>query len=471
MLKLDTDKAQLEKAWDEWSHGNITEAAKIWYDIKENLKTSKNQALEIDVNNYLAMYHRVWEGQDESIIDLEANLKEAKRIKYLKGIIDSEIELAYRTNSSLEAQQHFREAKNNAKIIFAEEKDKLTLIRVIYLYGTYLVKRGIEKFGYIFEQFQTALQYAIEENNKYFIAEIHHGIGEAFLRLGNLKEAKHHIEISLQIFQYLKNDRKILGLLVSITDVEMQTEEEDFIYILEKKYQYFDNLISEVRNKIPLTDLFNHLSRFSDMFLELDAYKQVTSLVNELEKILRQANINSSLYFEGKMALASIKGNMELKKLNLNKAEETYIYITKRRELARISDLYGALISLAIISIYKYRIFFDIEHISKAQELIEDAIKISRDTDHIRGYVRASMVKAMLTITTGGGNEDLSEMENVLGDAQKKGLHIEARHAQKELLRFRRGNVGKKQSRFDDRSVVEVLNYALEAKKIVRKTQ
>ncbi|MHA1970188.1 MAG: hypothetical protein ACW964_20640 [Candidatus Hodarchaeales archaeon] len=217
----------------------------------------------------------------------------------------------------------------------------------------------------------------------------------------------------------------------------MQIEEEDFLYILEKKYQYFNNLISEVKYKIPLTDLFNHLSRFSDMFLELDAYKLVTSLVNELEKILRQANINSSLYFEGKMALASIKGNMELKKLNLNKAEEMYKYITKRRDLTRISDLYGALISLAIISIYKYRIFFDIEYISTAQDLIEDAIKISRDTDHIRGYVRASMVNAMLTITTGGRNDDLSEMENVLSDTQKKGLHIEARYAQKELLRFR----------------------------------
>jgi tetratricopeptide (TPR) repeat protein len=342
---------------------------------------------------------------------------------------------------------------------------------VTYLYGVYLVKRGIERFGYLFEQFQTALQYAIEENNKYFIAEIHHGIGEAFLRLGNLKEAQHHFEISLQIHKYLNNDRKILGLLVSIADVEMQTEEYDSLYVLEKNYKEFNNLISEVREKIPLTDLFNHLSRFSDIFLEQDAYKQVSSLVNELEKILRQANINSRLFFEGKMALASIKGNMELKKLNLNKAEELNLYITKRREQARISDLYNALISLAIISIYKYRIFFDMEHLTRAQELIKDAIKISKDTDHIRGYVRASMVEVMLKITTGGKNADLSEMERVINIAQEKGLHIEARHAQKELLRFRRVNIGINHTPLDNRSVVEVLQYAIEAKKIVRKIQ
>jgi len=250
----------------------------------------------------------------------------------------------------------------------------------------------------------------------------------------------------------------------------MQIEEYEPLHNLEKKYTHFNNLISDVKHKIPLTDIFNHLSRFSDTFLELDAYKQVNSLVNELEIILRQANINSSLYFEGKMALASIKGNVELKKINLTNAEELYNYIIRRREQARISDLYNALISLAIISIYHYRIFFDIEHITKAQGLIKDAIRISKDTDHIRGYVRASMVDAMLKMTTGSENEDLFEMERVIDIAQEKGLHIEARHAQQELLRFRRVNIRMKSTHLDDRSVAEVLQYALEAKKIVRKT-
>jgi tetratricopeptide (TPR) repeat protein len=471
LISLNTVNAHLEKAWYEWSHGNITEAATIWFSIKELLENSKHEILEIDVNNYLAMYQRVWEGKDDSIIDIEINLKQAQKLNYLKGIVYSKIELAFRTPSVEEAQNNFREARSIALTIFEKEKRKSELIRVTYLYGVYLVKRGIEKFGYLFEQFQTALQYAIEENNKYFIAEIHHGIGEAFLRLGNLKEAQHHFEISLQIHKYLNNDRKILGLLVSIADVEMQTEEYDSLYVLEKNYKEFNNLISEVREKIPLTDLFNHLSRFSDIFLEQDAYKQVSSLVNELEKILRQANINSRLFFEGKMALASIKGNMELKKLNLNKAEELNLYITKRREQARISDLYNALISLAIISIYKYRIFFDMEHLTRAHELIKDAIKISKDTDHIRGYVRASMVEVMLKITTGGKNADLSEMERVINIAQEKGLHIEARHAQKELLRFRRVNIGINHTSLDNRSVAEVLQYAIEAKKIVRKIQ
>ncbi len=471
MISSDTVSAHLEKAWTEWSHGNITEAAKIWYNVKELLKNSKNERLEIDVNNYLAMYQRVWEGKDESIIDVEVNLKQAQRLNYLKGIVDSKIELAFRATSAEQAQNNFREARTIARKMFEEEKTKSELIRVTYLYGIYLVKRGIEKFGYLFEQFQTALQYAIEENNKYFIAEIHHGIGEAFLRLGNLNEAKHHFEISLQIYKYLNNDRKILALLVSIADAEIQTEEYNSHDILEKNYQEFNNLISEVRNKIPLTDLFNHLSRFSDIFLELDAFKRVSSLVNELEKILREVNINSKLYFEGKMALASIKGNMELNKLNLTRAEDLYLYITKRREQARIADLYNALISLAIISIYKYRIFFDIERLTRAQELIKDAIKISKDTDHIRGYVRASMVDAMLKITVGGKNADLSEMERVINIAQEKGLQIEARHAQKELFRFKRGNIGINHAPLDDRSVAEVLQYALEAKKIVRKIQ
>lgn len=470
MLNLSTVNAQFKEAWNEWSHGNIIEAATIWYEIKQQLQNSNEELLKIDVNNYLAMYQRVWEGKNELIIDIEANLQQALKLNYNKGIVDAKIELAFRTTSTEEAQKNFQEAKRIAYTISEEKKRKLELIRVIYLNGRYLVKRGIEKFGYIFEQFQKALQYAIEENNKYFIAEIHHGIGEAFLRLGNLKEAQHHLEISLQIYQYLNNERKILGLLVSIADVEMQTEEHEPLHILEKKYAHFNNLISDVKHKIPLTDLFNHLSRFSDTFLELDAYKQVSSLVNELEIILRQANINSSLYFEGKMALASIKGNVELKKINLTNAEELYNYIIRRREQARISDLYNALISLAIISIYNYRIFFDIEHITKAQELIKDAIKISKDTDHIRGYVRASMVDAMLKITTGSGNEDLVEMEKVIDIAQEKGLHIEARHAQKELYRFRRVNIRMKSTPLDDRSVAEVLQYALEAKKIVRKT-
>ncbi len=467
---MKTVNAQFKEAWNEWNHGNIIEAATIWYKIKQQLQNSKEELLKIDVNNYLAMYQRVWEGKDELIINVEANLQQALKLNYNKGIVDAKIELAFRTTSTEEAQKNFQEAKRIAHLISEEKKRKLELIRVIYLTGRYLVKSGIEKFGYIFEQFQKALQYAIEENNKYFIAEIHHGIGEAFLRLGNLKEAQHHFEISLQIYQYLNNDRKILGLLVSIADVETQIEEHEPLHILEKKYTQFNNLISDVKQKIPLTDIFNHLSRFSDTFLELDAYKQVSSLVNELEIILRQANINSSLYFEGKMALASIKGNVELKKINLTNAEELYNYIIRRREQARISDLYNALISLAIISIYKYRIFFDIEHITKAQELIKDAIRISKDTDHIRGYVRASMVDAMLKITTGSENEDLFEMERVIDIAQEKGLHIEARHAQQELSRFRRVNIRMRSTHLDDRSVAEVLKYALEAKKIVRKT-
>ena len=61
-------------------------------------------------------------------------------------------------------------------------------------------------------------------------------------------------------------------------------------------------------------------------------------------------------------------------------------------------------------------------------------------------------------------------MENVINDAKEKGLLIEARYAQKELSRFRRGNIGVMKSRFDERSVAEVLHYAMEAKKIVRKT-
>lgn len=456
--------SQYEQGWEEWIHGNETKAAEIWYDLLENTRKIQNEKLEIDILNKLAMYQRIWEGKVQNPINLQQLFERTRKLGYKKGEAYSLIELALRTNSTDEALHYFREAQS----LFSNSNDKLGLIRSLYVYANYLIRRGIETFGHIFKILQEALQYAIEENNKYFIAQIHHGIGEAFLRLGNLMEAKHHLEISLQIFRHLNNERKIVSLLVSIVDVEIQTREQDPVDTLKEHFNYFNSHTKNVREKIPITDLFNHISRYADLFLELGEYKQVDGLLTRLNDLLRQTNINSSLYFEGKMALALIKGNVELSKLNLENAEDLYNYIIKRRDQARLFDLYSALISLAVISIYKYRIYFNVEHLSRAQNLIQDAIQISEETDNIRGYVRASMVDAMLKITIGDENDDLSEMEKVLDVAQQKGLHIEARRAHQELLRFKRV-VSFKQTRIEDRSVAEVLQYALEAKKMVRK--
>ena len=53
MLK-NSPEILLDEAWNEWSHGNITEAAKIWLNIKETLKdTKKELEISIDLNNYL----------------------------------------------------------------------------------------------------------------------------------------------------------------------------------------------------------------------------------------------------------------------------------------------------------------------------------------------------------------------------------------------------------------------------------
>ncbi len=415
------------------------------------------------------MYQRIWEGKDiDEKVDLENNLKHARALNYKKGISDALVELARSTNSPDVANQSFQEARE----LCEQSNDKNGLIKVFFHQGMYLVQRGIEKFGNIFKQFQIALQFAIEENQKYYIAQIHHGIGEAFLRLGNLREARHHFEISLQIFQYLQNDRKILTLLVSIADVEVQFEDNTKnSSSLKSYYQEYRNHIEQIQSKIPLTDRFYHLSRFSDLFLELDEFREVNDILEQLEKLLRDANLNSSLYFQGKMALALIKGNLEMAKLNLTSAEELYNYILRRRIQARITDLYGALISLAVISIYKFRIFFDISHLSTAQNLIQDAIKISEETDHIRGYIRASMVDAMLKMTLKGAEEDLSEIEKVLQIAQEKGLNTEVRLAQQELSRFKKNISLQQNAKSEDRTVAEVLWYALEAKRIVRKSQ
>jgi hypothetical protein len=458
---------KFNEAWNEWIKGNETKASQTWFEIMNISKELNNENAEIDAKNYLIMYQRVWEGKEEELIDLNKTLTQAQSISYQKGIADSLIELALQTNSPEIANKNFQEARE----IYTKINDKSGLIKLIYWYGTYLVKRGIEKFGYIFKQFQIGLQYAIEENNKYYIAQIHHGLGEAFLRLGNLTEARHHFEISLQIFKYLQNERKILELLVSIADAEIQTQTENPHNTLNIQFEEFREYLEQNQDKIPISDRFNHLSRFSDLFLELDDFKKVNVLISELDKILRQSNMNSSLYFQGKMALALIKGNVEFAKLNLTNSEHLYSYILRRRDQATISDLYGALISLAIISIYKYRIFFDINHLSVAQELIQDAIKISEETDHIRGYVRASMVDAMLKITLGGTNDDLTEMEDVLRVAQEKGLNVESRKAQQELARFKRIIQLQKKAKIEDKSVAEVLQYALEAKKVVRKNQ
>ena len=160
-----------------------------------------------------------------------------------------------------------------------------------------------------------------------------------------------------QIFNYLKNERKSLDILVSKADVEYQNQFIDASKTLKAFYKEFNKQILNIQEKIPLTDLFSHISRFCVLFLDLDDYFQANSLLTELESILRQASVNSSLYFQGKMSLAFLKGNVQLKLLNLSKAEEMYNYIVRRRSEAKITDLYGALISLAIISLYKYRIF------------------------------------------------------------------------------------------------------------------
>ena len=159
---------------------------------------------------------------------------------------------------------------------------------------------------------------------------------------------------------------------------------------------------------------------------------------------------------------------MVFKLLNLSKAEEMYNYVVRRRSEAKITDLYGALISLAIISLYKYRIFFDTIHITEARTLIQDAIKISETTDHVRGFLRASMVDQMLKMSV-GEQDSIDEMEKVIELAQEKGLQTEARRAQKEIVRFKR--MIKQQHYSENISVEKVLVYAREAKKIVWKNQ
>ncbi|MFW9856425.1 MAG: tetratricopeptide repeat protein [Candidatus Thorarchaeota archaeon] len=472
---------QLDMAWNEWIHGNEIRAAEIWYFVRGQAEDSQDRFSEIDALTNLAMFQRVWEGKNFSNkqIDLNRNLDNARALHYHKGIVNALLELAQSTNLPEIAQASFKEAREIAETQLTEGEKKKILKNVIFRHGRRAIQRGESRFDSIFKEFQKALEYAIEENDKYYIAQIHHGIGECFLRLGNLKEARRNYEIALQIFEYLGNERKILEVLVSITDVESQLvslsdEGEKPIDVLAKYYGDFETLLKANENKIPLSDRFEHLSRFCDLFLELGDLDQVTILISELERILRQANIESSQSFDfkslpwGRMAIAGDKGNLELTKLNLARAEELYNYILRRKNRARISDLYGALISLAIISIYRYRIYFDITFLSTAQDLIEEAIQITKDTDHLRGYVRASMVSAMLKITL-EGETDFSEIEQVLETAQKEGLHIEARRAQEEINRFNRVARLRHDNRTKDRSVAEVLYYALEAKKIVRK--
>ncbi|MCK4849169.1 MAG: hypothetical protein KAT16_09100, partial [Candidatus Heimdallarchaeota archaeon] len=415
----------------------------------------------VDALNYLAMYERIWEGRIEADIDIEENIKRAESINYLKGKADSLIELALRAKTSKDALDKFQSARE----IYNGLHNKHGMIKLNYLYGMYLIKRGIEKFGHIFNQFQVALQFAIETNNKYYKAQIHHGIGEAFLRLGNLEEADHHFEISLQIFQYLKNERKILEVLVSKADSEAQKDSIDSFDKLESVYLEFKERISKRKEKIPLSDLFNHLSRFCDLFIDSENYKQANFLVVDLEKILNQTSVNSSLYFQGKMSLALIKGNIQLKLLNLTNSGDLYQYIIRRKSEAKIKDLYEALISLAIISLFKYRIFFDAIHLTEAQELIREAIHLSEATDHLRGYLRASMVEVSLRMSV-GDIEDLDEMEEIIETARKKGLLTEARRAQKEIMRFKR-IIKTRKIVPEDKSVEKVLRYALEAKKLV----
>ena len=461
MSKTPSIQALFDEAWDEWIHGHDTKSAEIWYSLLKRCEEEHVLSSSVDALNYLAMYERIWEGRIEADIDIEGNIKKAESIHHLKGKADSLIEFALRAKTSKDALNRFQSARE----IYNSLQTKHGIIKLNYLYGMYLINRGIEKFGHIFNQFQIALQYAIETNNNYYKAQIHHGIGEAFIRLGNFEEASHHFEISLQIFQYLKNERKILEVLVSKADIETQKDSIDSSDKLESMYHEFKERISKRKEKIPLSDLFNHLSRFCELFINSENYKQANLLVIDLEKILRRTNVSSSLYFQGKMSLALIKGNIQLKLLNLTNAGDLYQYIIRRKSEAKIKDLYGALISLAIISLYKYRIFFDTAHLTEAQELIREAIHLSETTDHLRGYLRASMVEVSLRMSV-GDVEGLDEMEEIIETARKKGLLTEARRAQKEISRFKRIITTSKVVP-EDRSVEKVLRYALEAKKLV----
>ncbi len=457
-------QAQFDRAWNEWIHGNDTEAAEIWYSILRQYPESENDQIIIDVTNYLAMYERIWEGRIETEIDIIKNMKNAEIINYSKGKADALIEIALRSKSREDKPNEFQTAQE----IYVQLNDKEGLIKSNYQYGMHLVNRGIGKFGHIFNKFQVALQYAIETNRKYYKALIHHGIGEAYLRLENIEEASHHFDIAFQIFQYLNNERKVIEVLVSKADVESQKQQTGSSERLRVLYEEFTSRIRTIKGKIPKTALFSHLSRFCDLFLDFEDYKQINSLVEELDAILRQTNINSRLYYQGKMSLALIKGNIQLKKLNLTGAEEFYKYITRRRGEAKITDLYGALISLAIISLYKYRIFFDTNHLSEAQGLIQEAIKISETTDHVRGFLRANVVNVMLKVSV-GDLDDIDEMEQIIKSAQEKGLVTEARRVQKEINHLKR--MIRSESLTEDRSVEKILQYALEAKKLVWKNQ
>ena len=457
-------QAEFRRAWNEWIHGHDTKAAEIWYEILRKYPESGNDQITIDVVNFLAMYERIWEGRMETEIDIIRNKQNAIIINYSKGEADSLVEIALRSKSQDDTLNEFQSAQE----IYERLDDKEGLIKVNYQYGMYLVNRGIGKFGQIFNKFQVALQYAIETNRNYYKALIHHGIGEAFLRLENVEEANHHFNIASQIFLYLKNERKFIELLVSKADVESQNQQTASPEKLIAVYEEFNSRIEKIKGKIPKSALFGHLSRFGDLFLDFEDYKQMNALVTELDTILRHTNISSRLYFQGKMSLALIKGNIQLKMLNFTNAEDLYNYILRRRGEAKTTDLYGALISLAIISLYKYRIFFDTVHLAQAQSLIQDAIKISETTDHVRGFLRASVVKVMLKISV-GDLDDIDEMEQIIKSAQEKGLVTEARRAEKEMNRLKR--MVRTQNLTEDRSVEKILKYALEAKRLVWKNQ
>ncbi|MHA2094785.1 MAG: hypothetical protein ACW98F_09190 [Candidatus Hodarchaeales archaeon] len=457
-------QTEFAMAWNEWIHGHDTKAVEIWYSILRKYPDSENDQISVDVMNYLAMYERIWEGRIQTEIDITKNKKNAEIINYSKGEADSLIEIALRSKSQDETLLQFQTAQD----IYERLNDKEGLIKLNYQYGMYLVNRGFGKFGQIFNKFQIALQHAIETNRNYYKALIHHGIGEAFLRLENIEEASHHFEIASQIFIYLKNERKIIEVLVSKADVESQNQQTTSPDKLVSVYEEFNRRIEKIQGKIPKSALFGHLSRFCDLFLDFEDYKQINALVADLDAILRQTNIKSRLYFQGKMSLALIKGNIQLKMLNFTNAEDLYNYILRRRGEAKITDLYGALISLAIISLYKYRIFFDSVHLSEAQSLIQDAIKISETTDHVRGFLRASVVNVMLKISV-GDLDDIDEMEQIIKSAQEKGLITEARRAQKEINRLK--HMIRTQNLTEDRSVEKILQYALEAKRLVWKDQ
>ncbi len=457
-------QAEFSRAWKEWIHGHDNEAAEIWYSILRKYPESENDEITIDVINYLAMYERIWEGRMETEIDIIRNMRNAEILNYSKGKADALIEIALRSKSQEDTLNEFQTAQE----IYEHLDDKEGLIKSNYQYGMHFVNRGIGRFGHIFNKFQVALQFAIETNRKYYKALIHHGIGEAFLRLENIGEASHHFDIASQIFQYLSNERKVIELLVAKADVESQKQQNVTSETLKSLYEEFTTRIESIKGKIPKTALFSHLSRFCELFLDFEDYKQIDILVEELDAILRQANINSRLYFQGKMSLALIKGNIQLKKLNLTNAEDLYNYIIRRRGEAKITDLYGALISLAIISLYKYRIFFDTTHLSKAQELTQEAINISETTDHVRGYLRANVVNVMLKLSV-GNLDDIEEMEQIIQSAQEKGLVTEAQRAQKEINRLKR--MIRTESLTEGRSVEKILQYALEAKRLVLKNQ